>query len=71
MQVQVWVLAIAACTYFMVSQVWECVEKLRDPPVNTQTQVVVKERLDYPAVTFCYKNKDGQGYDRAMMEVKS
>ena len=55
----------------MVSQVWECVEKLRDPPVNTQTQVIVKERLDYPAVTFCYKNKDGQGYDRAMMEVKS
>ncbi len=48
----------------------ECVDKLRYPPISTQTLMVVKERLDYPAVTFCYKNSLKQGYDLKVMEVR-
>ncbi len=67
----VWVLAVGACAYFMVAQVWECVEKLKNPPIATQTQVVVDDRMDYPSVTFCFKNKQKQGYDLNMIKVRS
>jgi putative protein kinase ArgK-like GTPase of G3E family len=51
--------------------VLECVDKLKNPPIVTQTQVVVEDRLDYPAITFCYKNTEKQGYDRLMIEVRA
>ncbi len=47
----------------------ECLEKLRDPPISTQTKIIMHETMDYPAITFCYKNADDQGYDEKMLYV--
>ena len=42
---------------------------LRHPPVTTQTRIEVKTKMSYPAVTFCYKNGDEQGFDLKILEV--
>jgi hypothetical protein len=47
----------------------DCLDKLRNPPVSTQTRVVTHDEMDYPAVTFCFKNNEEQGYDRLMLQV--
>ncbi len=47
----------------------ECLDKLRHPPVSTQTQIVMNDHMDYPAVTFCFKNLVDQGYDLRILRV--
>ena len=44
--------------------------KLFNRPIATQTRILVLERMDYPAVTFCYKNADGVGYDNDILKVR-
>ena len=66
----IWLIAVAFCTYFMIYQLQQCLDKLKSPPVQTQTQIKMKEYMDYPAITLCYKNKDGQGYDESLLQVR-
>ncbi len=63
----VWIVAVGVCAYFMLYQMQQTLDKLNNPPINTQSQILMQEHMDYPAVTFCYKNADGQGYDMNML----
>lgn len=64
----VWVMAVVICCFFMISQMSECLDKLSNPPISTQTRIIMKEEMDYPALTMCYKNSDNQGYDPLMFK---
>ncbi len=49
-------------------------QKLTGHPVpvfttSYQVHINVQERITYPAITFCYKNKADQGYDLRMLKV--
>ena len=48
-----------------------CLNKLSNPPISTQTRILMVDTIAYPAVTFCYKNLDSQGYDLAILQVYS
>ena len=48
----------------------ECLDKLHHPQVSTQTQILNLDHIRYPAVTFCFKNADGQGYDLKQLRVR-
>ncbi len=54
---------------FIIFQMQECLDKLRNPPITTQTQIVNHDHMEYPAVTFCFKNSAGQGYDLRTLRV--
>ena len=40
-----------------------------NPSVSTQTRIVVRDNVSYPAVTMCFKNWENQGYDKAILQV--
>ena len=59
----VWLSVVVVCCYFMLHQLTQCLNKLSNPPIITQTKIIDYEYMPYPALTFCYKNSDNQGYD--------
>ena len=63
LRVLIWISTVTLCTYFMFKQLADCLNKLSNPPIVTQTQIKNFDYMSYPAVTFCYKNTKGQGYD--------
>ena len=48
----------------------DCLSKLSKPPITTQARIKVNSNMSYPALTFCYKNNDGQGYDLETLQVR-
>ena len=42
---------------------------LRNPPSTTKTYINTSQYIDYPAVTFCFKNSKDQGYDLRILRV--
>lgn len=47
----------------------ECLSKLSNPPITTQTRILMLDKMSYPAVTMCFKNSDDQGYDEEILHV--
>ncbi|CAG0880715.1 unnamed protein product [Darwinula stevensoni] len=61
----VWVFIVLACFAVFVIQVKECVDKLRTPPITTQSQVLFNESLEFPSLTICHR----QGFKRSIMQA--
>ena len=47
----------------------KCLGKLFDAPVVTRTEILINKQMDYPAITFCFKNSNGSGYDKEILQV--
>ena len=52
-------------------QMTHCLDKLSNPPVSTQTRILMLDTMTYPAVTFCFKNFENEGYDLAILQVRT
>ncbi len=48
----------------------DCWELLNNPTSTTQVQINIQDAIDYPAITFCYKNEADQGYDLRILRVE-
>ena len=35
----------------------QCLGKLENPPITTQTKIAMRDELSYPAITFCFKGR--------------
>lgn len=46
-----------------------CLSKLAKPPIIAQNTLNFSDTVTYPAVTLCYKNSDGQGYNEEILKV--
>ena len=53
-----------------ISQLIACLDKLYSSRVRTQTKIMIYDNVDYPALTFCFKDGDWSGYDIRMLNVR-